>query len=265
MDAKKGVLSCGECAARLGRRLQGAARRADERGRAMAEQTYGETPRPRRTSRLAVASFVCGLCFFVPLVGPLLAVGLGVAALVEIARARGELKGSGLAIAGIVMGALFFLATCLVAPFGAALLLPRLKQDAADSRAKSNLERIGMAVLMYEGDYDAMPPDMEILYAGRYVRDLSIFDAPGETERTLAGSIDETSGYRYFPVRRGADTERPYPDDAPIAWEKRPRRHDGMVRVLTADGAVVRMPRTALAADVERYRELYLTTPMMPE
>jgi hypothetical protein len=203
--------------------------------------------------------------FFVPLAGPLLAIVFGVAALVDIAGSRGELKGSGLAIAGILMGALFLVATCLAVPFGAALVLPRLKHDALRATTTSNLRHIGLAVLMYDADYEAMPPDLEILYSGGYVRDVNTFNAPGEEGRAFAGSIDDTTGYYYTPMRRSEDEPRPYPANAPIAWEKRPRHPDGLVSTLTAGGAVVRMGREALKAAADARRELYLETPVLPD
>jgi hypothetical protein len=118
---------------------------------------------------------------------------------------------------------------------------------------------------MYDTDYEAMPPDLEILYSGGYVRDVNTFNAPGEAGRAFAGSIDDTTGYYYTPIRRGEDELRPYPDNAPIAWEKRPAHPDGRVSALTADGAVVRLRREELKAAVDAQRQLYLEAPVMPE
>jgi hypothetical protein len=51
----------------------------------------------------------------IPLVG-LVALTLGIVALVRINRSNGALRGRGLAIAAIVLGALMLLAPCLFAP-----------------------------------------------------------------------------------------------------------------------------------------------------
>ncbi len=59
---------------------------------------------PVRTSALAIASAVLALAGAFTVVGTLAAVGLGVAALVSIARHRDRLAGAGLAIFGIVAG-----------------------------------------------------------------------------------------------------------------------------------------------------------------
>ena len=66
------------------------------------------------TSRSAVASLVLGLCFFVPPAG-LFAIMFGVIALAQIKESKGredqpDLKGRGLAIAGIVLGGVFQMA-----------------------------------------------------------------------------------------------------------------------------------------------------------
>lgn len=64
-------------------------------------------PLTARTSAIAVLSLVCGLICLVPGTG-LLGVVLGIAALLLIDRSQGRLRGTGLAIGGIVLG---FLAT----------------------------------------------------------------------------------------------------------------------------------------------------------
>ena len=58
---------------------------------------------PAETSGKAVASLVCGLLFFIPLLF-VAAIILGHLALSEIRRSAGRLKGEGMAIAGLVLG-----------------------------------------------------------------------------------------------------------------------------------------------------------------
>src|SRR5579872_4982561 len=60
---------------------------------------------PVQTSALAIASAVLALAGAFTVVGTLAAVGLGIAALVSIARHRDRLAGSGLALFGILAGA----------------------------------------------------------------------------------------------------------------------------------------------------------------
>ena len=63
-----------------------------------------------RTSGWAIASFVCGLtgCLGVTAI---LAVIFGIIAIREIDRSQARLKGKGMAVAGIVLGALLLLAS----------------------------------------------------------------------------------------------------------------------------------------------------------
>lgn len=61
---------------------------------------------PRRTSVMAILSLVCGLVCVVPGMGVVAAI-FGIASLVGISRSRGRVGGTGLAIAGLILGLLF--------------------------------------------------------------------------------------------------------------------------------------------------------------
>lgn len=60
---------------------------------------------PERTSVLAILALIASLVCFIPLTG-VLAMGLGVFALIGIGSSKGRVKGTGLAVAGIVIGLL---------------------------------------------------------------------------------------------------------------------------------------------------------------
>ena len=63
----------------------------------------------KKTSGIAVASLVCGCLFLVPVLGvvcSLAALILGIIALVKLSKAKDEMKGKGLAIAGTVLGSI---------------------------------------------------------------------------------------------------------------------------------------------------------------
>jgi hypothetical protein len=64
------------------------------------------TQSPPTSSGLAVGSLVCGILgfLFLPLIGSLLAVICGRMALTEIESSRGRIGGSGMAMAGLIMG-----------------------------------------------------------------------------------------------------------------------------------------------------------------
>lgn len=107
---------------------------------------------PAKMSGLAVTSLVlavlglfsCGLT-------ALFGLALGIIALVKVKNSQGRLTGSGLAIAGIVVSAIFL----VLLPVFAAMLLPALA--AAKGRAQeivciNNEKQLGMAIQLYETD-----------------------------------------------------------------------------------------------------------------
>ena len=63
---------------------------------------YG--PTEPETSKLAIAAFICGSAFCVPVLTPMAAVVLGIIALIVIASSNGRTKGNGFAITGILLG-----------------------------------------------------------------------------------------------------------------------------------------------------------------
>ncbi|MBL8962480.1 MAG: DUF4190 domain-containing protein [Phycisphaeraceae bacterium] len=61
---------------------------------------------PERMSILAILALVFGLICFIPLL-PLLGIVCGISGLISINRSRGRLAGTGMAIAGLILGLLF--------------------------------------------------------------------------------------------------------------------------------------------------------------
>ncbi|MBL8799830.1 MAG: DUF4190 domain-containing protein [Planctomycetia bacterium] len=68
---------------------------------------------PLRTSGFALASVVVGLVLALTFIGPVLAIVLGIAGLIHIARCRRQVAGVGFAIFGIVLGVVFTVLTGL--------------------------------------------------------------------------------------------------------------------------------------------------------
>jgi len=116
---------------------------------------------PLRTSRLAIASLVCGIFGFLCLPG-LASVVLGIIALVKISKNRGHLRGEGLAIAGLCLSGAMLLA---VVPAGLVLpALARAKSKAMRINCVNNLKQIALAARMYSGDHkDVFPLDFRSL------------------------------------------------------------------------------------------------------
>jgi hypothetical protein len=115
-----------------------------------------------KTSGLAISSLVLGVlglfsCGVTALVGLI----LGIVSLVKINGSKGQLRGKGLAIAGICVSAFFL----LLIPFYAALMLPALakaKGRASTISCVSNLKQIGLGARMWANDNsDTFPPDFK--------------------------------------------------------------------------------------------------------
>ena len=124
----------------------------------VSEETQSVPPRPQipaqpKTSGLAIASLVCALTCVAAPVGLI----LGIVAAVQIDRNKNELKGMGLAVAGIVIGAL----ATLILPIFAAILFPvfnRARHAAQTTACINNVKQISVAMNMYVSDYDSKFP-----------------------------------------------------------------------------------------------------------
>jgi len=102
---------------------------------------------------------VLGICALVPVLG----IVLGLAAIVVgIIALAGRRPGKGMAIAGLVLGSVGL----MTAPLLPAILLPalaRAREQARRTICTVNLSSIGKAVLIYQAEHEAMPPDTDTL------------------------------------------------------------------------------------------------------
>ena len=110
-----------------------------------------------KTSGMAVASLVLGILGFCGITA-IIGLILGIAAQVRISKSGGRLKGSGLAIAGIVVSGIMLLLSLLI---GAAFLLPalaKLKQNAQNTSCANNAKQVVLAVRLYADENDGKCP-----------------------------------------------------------------------------------------------------------
>src|SRR5688572_15209934 len=117
-----------------------------------ASQQFTEYAPPPKPSGLAIASLVLAILGFCTggLTG-LIGLILGITAVIGINKSQGRISGSGLAIAGIVVGALSML--CL--PLQIAMFLPAFTQarlGVKNARATGNLHQIDGALRQYAND-----------------------------------------------------------------------------------------------------------------
>jgi prepilin-type processing-associated H-X9-DG protein len=104
---------------------------------------------PARTSAMAVTSLVLGILgLFTCGITALFGLAFGIIGLVKVKGSQGKLKGDGLALAGIIVSAVFLLAL----PIFAAMLLPVLaaaKQRAQTINCMSNEKQLALAIQIY--------------------------------------------------------------------------------------------------------------------
>jgi len=113
---------------------------------------------PTKTCGMATASLICGALGFT-CVTAVIGLVLGFLAHDRIRKSNGQLTGSGMATAGIVLSLIFMLVGLLAVPAG--MLLPALskaKQRAQSINCMSNIKQLELAVLLYSGDHkDVLP------------------------------------------------------------------------------------------------------------
>jgi hypothetical protein len=117
-----------------------------------------------KTSGLAIASLVLGICgIFTCGLTAIVGLILGIVGLCAISKRAQQLKGKGLAIAGIVTSAIFIVLMPFMAIF-MAILMPALVRARTQARTvvlKSNAKQICIAMAMYCADNDGRFPPAE--------------------------------------------------------------------------------------------------------
>jgi len=123
---------------------------------------FAEPTEDARTSGLAITALVLGLLSFCTMMLTALpAMIFGIVALVKIGKSRGQLKGNGMAIAGIAVPAIFGL---FILPMMLAILMPALNKTKVLAQrlvCATNLKGLGTAMMVYTDDNDNKYPTAE--------------------------------------------------------------------------------------------------------
>ncbi|MHB0998839.1 MAG: DUF4190 domain-containing protein [Armatimonadota bacterium] len=123
-------------------------------GPSIPQMTTVEPQPSPKTSTMAVVSLVLGiLAFCTAGITGIFGLVLGIIALVQISRVPGSLKGTGLAVAGVITSAIGI----FTMPIMAAILFPifaKAREEARITNCLGNVKKISVAMLMYSTDYD---------------------------------------------------------------------------------------------------------------
>jgi len=162
-----------------------------EEGCTMSQEPI-DTPRP--TDGRAIGSLVFGILSWTPLtiLAGIPAVILGHLSRDAIKKSQGELKGGGMALAGLIMGYLSVIMIPVILII-AAIAIPsllRARQAANEAGAVANLKTVDAAEVQYAGAHEGNYGDLE-----------SLIDA-----RLLDSKLTETvNGYQFDVVAEGQE------------------------------------------------------------
>ena len=124
-----------------------------------------EGTKEAKTSGMAIAALVLALTGFIPFIGLFLAITgliLGIISLKAINRSRGELKGKGMAIAGVSVGGFVILIGLIML----AVMIPVMsmyKTRADEAAIVADMHAINTAVMIYELENGRFPQDLSEL------------------------------------------------------------------------------------------------------
>ena len=112
------------------------------------------TPPPAKTSGLAIASLILGLLGFCGLTA-LIGLILGIIGMVQINKSEGRLKGQGLAIAGVIVSAVFLLLMLSMLPPA----FSKAKAKAQNITCLNNVRQINLALIIQaQANTNTFPP-----------------------------------------------------------------------------------------------------------
>jgi prepilin-type processing-associated H-X9-DG protein len=123
--------------------------------------TIPEVPIPApqpKTSGLAIASLICGIAGFCTLgVGALVGLILGIIAILDIKKSLGQIRGMGVAVAGVIISGFILLMIPVIVMILIPSFLIALKPGFA-AAASSNISQVGEMALEYAQEHKGQLP-----------------------------------------------------------------------------------------------------------
>ena len=210
------------------------------------EPVAGEVAVAERKNRMAVTAFVLTL---LPLCGVTSLIGLilGVVSLSRISESGGRLKGKGLALAAVIIGALGIVLLPVIFVLAGMLLpaLARAREEARRAACKNNVSQIGKALFSYACDHNDQYPttgtpgdsaaSLALLHP-QYLSDIRVFMCPSAAgagqRRAMRGPLTEADcSYTYDNTVTMEDASA----DTILLWDKSPENHRNGRNVLFVD------------------------------
>ena len=211
-------------------------------------------PEAGKMSIMAVASLVLGVLGLFTCGGTaLFGLILGIIAMVKVGNSRGELRGKGLALAGVIVSGVFL----LMIPIFAAMLLPALaaaKGKAQAINCVNNEKQLALAVRIYSGNNTNQFPSAatwcDAIKAS--VGSDKVFKCPAANEASACG-------YAFNAKLDGADADKVNPQtvmifEADTGWnahggpEIAAEHHGKSMNVAFADGHVERVTESRFSS-----------------
>lgn len=224
-------------------------------------------PIEKVVSGLAIFSLALSFIGVFYLPAALIALVLGIFALIRIKKNPDRLKGKSLATGGVCASLVIIAFYCLV-------MLPslgRARELANQVKCGTHLNAVGKAIILYQNDFAGKcPPDLEVLLAyGKIVPHMLLCPSDDDaefitgTKDELAAKgqiwpLDKESGtYVCYPsgisfVYRGSDLTVKDPMNMIVAYDKVENHRDGRRNVLYLNGYVQKVDEENFQTEIEK-------------
>jgi hypothetical protein len=163
---------------------------------------------PAKTSGLAIASLILAICgFFTCGMTAIIGLILGIVGLCAISKRAEQLKGQGLAIAGIIISAICIVLVPLITLM-MAILMPAFSHARMQGRTSvsmNNAKQICIAMAMYCDENNGRFPPVDNWPAALipYLGDTKILESPFEPQTGLTWAMNENlDGHRLRDIKQ---------------------------------------------------------------